>query len=150
MKKMIYWTVPVKAFTVMVFAGFIILYMVTGTGYALITGEAFEYAIPFMFALQAAGLSIVISVLYALLFSDVLIKKMRYFKRLIIFSLSLIPVLALSFWIFNAVGWNSLWLIIGGMIIIGLIIMSILFEVYLNMIGRQYTDVLKIYQEKIK
>ena len=150
MKKLFYWAVPVKSFTAMIFAGFIILYMIVGFLYAIITSKAFEYVIPFMYAIQAAALSVIISVAWTLIFSDVIVKKMRYFKRLMIFTLSLIPVLAISFWIFNAVGWNTLWLIIGGLIIVGLIIISILFETYLNMIGRQYTDVLKNYQANIK
>ena len=152
MKKLFYWSVPMKSFSAMVFAGFIILYMIVGTGYAFITGEAFEYAIPFLFAVQAAVLSIIIAVLWTVIVSDLVAKKMRYFKRIIIFSLILLPVFGASFLIFHVASaeWTPLWFIIGGLIIIGLIIISLLFEAYFKMIGRQYTNVLKDYKAKIK
>lgn len=134
----------------MIFAGFIILYMITGTMYAFITGEAFEYVIPFMFAIQAAALSIAISVLYILIFSDLIIKKMRYFKRLIIFLLALLPVFAICL-VFIPMPSDrmNLWLIIGGAIVIFLIIISILFEAYFKLTGKRYTEILQDYKLKI-
>ena len=152
MKKLIYWAVPVKSLTAMIFAGFIILYMIVGFLYAFITGEPFEYAIPFMFAIQAAALSVIISVLYTLIFSDVIIKKTRYFLRLIIFAVTLLPVFGICLFAFYdaSTEWTKLWLIIGGLIIIGMIIISVLFEIYFKLIGKHYTDILQEYKEKIK
>ena len=150
MKKLFYYTVPVKSFTALIFAGFIILYMITGFLYAFITGEAFEYAIPFVFAIQAAALSVIISVLGFFIFGDIIIKKMRNYLRLIIFALILLPVFALCFWVFYIIGWTNLWFIIGGFMIIGLIIISVLFEIYFKLIGKRYTEMLNFYKTQTK
>jgi len=148
MKKIFYWSVPIKSFTAMIFAGFIILYMITGTFYSFITSEPFEFAIPFMFAIQSVILSIIISVLWIFIFSEIFIKTMRYFLRLIIFSLTLLPVFAVFLLVIFAVpaDWTKLWLVITGLIFIGLIIISLLFECYFRLIGKRYTDILKDYK----
>jgi hypothetical protein len=151
MKKLFYWSVPIKSFAAMIFAGFIILYMIIVTIYAVITGEAFEYAIPFMFAIQAVAVSVVISILWTIIFSDIIIKKMRYFLRLIIFSAALLPVFALSFLVLfvSHADCIKLWLVILGAMILGLIIISLLFETYFKLIGKRYTEMLKDYKSKI-
>jgi len=153
MKKMLYWLVPVKSFAAMIFAGFIILYIVTGSLYAFITGDgSFEYSIPFIFAIQGAILSVIISVLWTIFFGDLIIKKMRYFLRLVIFSLTLLPVFGVCLLIFiNApTNWAKLWMIVAGAMVVGLIVISLLFESYFKLIGRKYTEILKDYKSNTK
>jgi len=150
MKKMLLWSVPIKSFAAMFFTGIIILYMITGSAYSLFTDESLEYSISFMFAIQSMVLSVIISVLWNIFFSEAIIKKMRYFKRLIIFSFTLIPVFAVCLWVFYSVfaDWTFLWLIIAGMLVVGLIIISLLFESYFKLIGRRYTEMLEVYKTK--
>jgi len=150
MKKLFYWAVPMKSLSAMIFAGLIILYIIAGTAYAFITNESFEYAIPFIFVIQAAALSIIISVIATIIFSDILIKKKRYFYRLIIFSITLLPVFAICFLVFSVIYWTNLWLIIGGLTVIGLIIIALLLEYYFKLRGRQYTEILKDYKLNIE
>ena len=152
MKKMLYWLVPVKSFAAMIFAGFIILYVIAGSLYAFITGEPFEYSIPFIFAIQSMILSVIISVLWTVFFGDIIIKKMRYFMRLVIFSLTLLPVFGVCLLVFFAIptDWAKLWLIVAGAMVIGLIVISLLFESYFKLIGRKYTEILKDYKSNIK
>jgi hypothetical protein len=51
-KKLVDFVMPLKMFASAIFAGIIILYMVSGVAYALITGEAFEFSVPFVFVFQ--------------------------------------------------------------------------------------------------
>ena len=150
MKKLLYWTVAIKSFAAMFFTGFIFLYMVLGTLYGIITGESFEYSVSFTFIIQSIALSVIISLLWTAFFDNAIIKKMRYFLRLIIFSLTLLPAFGLCFFVFQAVSaeWTNLWLIIAGFMVVGLIIISLLFESYFKMIGRRYTDTLNDYKAK--
>jgi len=144
MKKLMYWSMLLKSYAAMFFAGLIILYVVTGSAYAFIS-NGFEFSIPFVFVFQSAALSVVISVLWVVFFDDVIIKKMRYFMRLIVFSVTLIPVFSVCLWLFYAVfpGWTFLWVIIAGLLVVGLIIISLLFESYFKLLGRRYTASLK-------
>ena len=146
-----YWTILIKTYAAMFFTGLIILYMVTGSAYAFFTGELFDYSVPFMFIIQSLVLAVVTSLLWAVFFGEGVIKKMRYFMRLILFALTLIPVFAVCLWLFYAAftEWTFLWLIIAGMLAVGLIIISLLFERYFKLIGKQYTDVLNHYKQKI-
>jgi len=152
MKKMFAWLVPVKSLSAMLFAGFIVLYMAAGTLSALITGGGFEYAIPFAYALESAALSVVISVLWALMFSEIFIRKMRFYLRLIIFALSLLPVFAVCLLIFSVIpaGWSELWPFIAGAYVLGLVIISLLFECYFRVAGRRYTEMLNDYKAVIQ
>jgi len=151
MKKLLLWSVPFKSLSAMIFAGFIILYILTGSAYSFFISEAFEYSIPFAFAIQSAALSIVMSIMCALIFSDIFIKKMRYFQRVVIFVIALLPVLALSLLLFFSVPeeLTILWLIIAGMILVGIIIVSFIFETYFKMVGKQYTEILRNYKSSM-
>jgi len=152
MKKLMYWSILLKSHAAMFLTGLIVLYMVVSTGHALITGESLELAIPFAYVIQSMVLSVIISVLWVVFFEDNLIKKARYFVRLIMFSLSLIPIFAVCLWLFYVISseWTFLWVAIAGLLIVGLIIISLLFEVYFKLEGKRYTNVLMRYNSQVK
>jgi hypothetical protein len=148
MKKALSTVLPLKSFAAMIFTGFMIFYMVAGTLYAVVTGEVFDYTIPFAFVLQGVLLSILISALWALLFNERMDKKMRWFPRLAIFALALTGLLAICILIFTAIpmDWAKLWLFVAGGICSGIIVLSALGELYLKAKGKRYTDILREYQ----
>lgn len=151
MKKFMDFVVVVKAFAAMLFAGLMILYMVSGVLYTHISGGAFEYSIPFIFVLQGLGLSMAISVLWGVFISDVLIKKWRFVKRFIVFKASLMPLVAICFFTFLAIPteWTIPWLIsvlaVSGFVVI----LAILSEIYFKKTGENYTEALKQYKKHI-
>jgi len=148
MKKLVALSIPLKAFASMIFAGIIILYMVSGFAYTTITGNAFDYAIPFAFVIQGALLSTIISLLWGVFLSDVIIKKWRFAKRCIMFMLSLILFLALCFFTFLAIpaDWTMPWFIALLAVSVFVVILAILSETYFRKTGEHYTQVLKAYQ----
>jgi phosphatidylserine synthase len=142
---------PLKAFAAGIFSGLMILYMITGFVFAGFTGEAFNYSIPFIFVFQGLILSILISILWGLFFSNVIIKKWRFFLRHIMFELSLLSLLAICFFTFLAIPteWSKLWLIVAGILAFGVIILSSLSEMYFKKTGKHYTEMLKAYKATI-
>ncbi|MCL2356087.1 MAG: hypothetical protein FWC70_02850 [Defluviitaleaceae bacterium] len=150
MKKLITLSVPIKAFASMIFAGIMVLYMVSGVAYNVITGEALEYAIPFAFVVQVALLSTIISVLWNVFTGDTVIKNRRFAKRLIMFTLSLLPVLALCFFTFLAIpaGWTMPWFISVLAVSVFVVILAILSEIYFKKTGERYTEALNKYKQK--
>ena len=149
MKKIMAIVMPVKVFAAMIFSGFMILYMVSGILYAVFTVEAFDYSIPFVFVLQGLGLSLAISVIWGIFYSDVLIKKWRFFRRNLAFALSILSFLAVCFITFLAIpaDWAKPWIITAFIITIGVIMLFSLNEMYYRKTGKHYTEVLKIYKE---
>jgi len=152
MKKLMYWSILLKSHAAMFLTGLIVLYMVVSTAQAFITGETLDLAIPFTYVIQSMVLAVVISVMWVVFFDDNLIKKTRYFKRLIMFSLALIPVFALCLWLFYVVSseWTFMWVVIAGLLVIGLIIISLLFELYFKLEGKRYTNVLMSYNSRVE
>ena len=148
MKNLLDFVMPLKIFGSMIFTGFIILYMISGVVYAYISDEAFSYAVPFVFILQGLLLAAMTSLLWGVLFSDVIIKKWRYFQRLIVFSVSLMTLLAVCLLTFVAVPseWANLWLLTNGCIGVGLIVFSVISEIRFKSTGRRYTEMLNIYK----
>lgn len=148
MKKILDCVVPVKAIAGMVFMGIICLYMVTGGLYAAMTGTLFDYAIPFIFIVQGLLLAVAASVLWLVIFNDIVIKKMRYFQRLMLFSVSLAVVFAVCLLTFMAIPteWSRLWLTVNGCVAVGVVVFSVLGETYCAAIGKRYTETLKEYQ----
>ena len=148
-KRLVNFVMPLKMFASAIFTGFMILYMVSGVGYAYFTGKAdFNYSVPFVFVLQGLLLSALISLLWGLLFSDVLIKKSRTSARLIIFSVLLMVLLSICVLTFMAIptDWANLWLITNGCIGLGVILFAIINEVRFKATGRRYTEVLNRYK----
>ena len=148
MKKLMSVVMPVKSFAALIFAGLICLYMVTGVFCDMVLHQTFNYTIPFVFILQGLLLSVLISILWGLFFGDRFIKKWRYLPRLIVFALTLIILLAACLLTFFAVptDWAKLWLFVAGCAVTGIIILSMLAELYLRATGKRYTEALKEYQ----
>ena len=149
-KRLAVFVMPLKMFASAIFAGFMILYMVSGVIYAYVTGNDFVYAVPFVFVLQGLLLAALISLLWGILFSDVLIKKWRCFPRLIVFSVSLTALLAVCVVTFISIptDWANLWLITNGCIGFGLIVFAVVNELRFKATGRRYTEMLKNFQAK--
>ena len=148
MKKLADFVMPLKMFGAAIFSGFMILYMVSGVVYAYVTTEDFNYAVPFVFVLQGLLLAALISLLWGVFFSDVLIKKWRVSPRLIVFSISLMILLGACVLTFIAIptDWAQLWLITNSCIGFGLIVFAIVNEIRLKATGRRYTEVLNKYK----
>jgi len=148
MKKIIALSVPLKAFAAMLFSGMMILYMVSGTVYSMFIEEVFSFSIPFVFALQGMVLSMVISIMWGVFFSDVVIKKWRFFVRYLAFKLSLLPFLALCFYTFLAIPsqWVVPWFVALVTIMLFIFVIAALNEVVLRRAGKHYTEALKAYK----
>jgi len=151
MQKLIAFVIPIKFIAGGVLAGLIGFYMVVGTLYARFTGAEFEYSIPFAFILQGAALAIAIAILWEVFFGEKVIKKWRFFKRALVFNLSLIFLIVICFLTSFAlpVDWAYLWLIGVGCIVLGIAVMSGLNEIYYRKTGERYNEMLRIYQEKL-
>ena len=148
MKKLIDFSMPLKMFASAIFAGFMILYMISGVAFAYVTGEDFTYAVPFAFVLQGLLLAALISLVWGIFFSDIFIKKWRCFPRLIAFSISLMILLAVCVLTFIAIptDWAQLWLITNGCVGFGLIVFAIINEIRLKATGKRYTEILNKYK----
>ena len=148
MKKIIELTTPIKAFAAMLFAGFICLYIVGGVLYSAFLDSSFDHTISFVHLLQGLVFSMLISLLWGICFSDVVIKKWRFFLRHLLFVLSLAILLALCFFMFSVISteWSTLWLVVAGVMIAFAIVLSILSEWYFKKTGEHYTELLKLYQ----
>jgi hypothetical protein len=151
MKKIMAFELPIKAMAAMIFAGFICLYMISGILYAVVTGMEFNYTIPFVFVLQGLGLSVLISILWELFFGNIIIKKWRFFLRHLMFEISLVGLLAVCFLTFLAIptDWAKLWLIVVGIVAVGVITISSIGEMYYKKTGKRYTEILKTYKTNI-
>jgi len=147
-KSLMDFAMPLKMFASAIFSGFMILYMMSGVVFAYFSGEEFTYAVPFVFVLQGLLLAALISFLWAVFFSEVLIKKWRCFPRLIIFSIALMALLAVCVLTFIAIptDWAQLWLITNTCIGLGLIVFAIINEARLRATGRRYTEILNKYK----
>ena len=143
-------TQPVKAFAAMMFAGFICLYMVSAILYAFFTGTEISYSIPFIFVVQGMGLTLVIAILRELIFSDLIIKRWRFFQRIVVFSVSLVALLAVCVLTFLAIPieWAFLWLICASVLALGVTVIFGLSEIYYRKTGEWYTEMLRVYKEK--
>ncbi|MCL2376635.1 MAG: hypothetical protein FWC76_04480 [Defluviitaleaceae bacterium] len=150
MEKLMSFVMPMKFIAGGVLAGLVGFYMVVGTIYARLTGAEFEYSIPFAFILQGVVLAIAIAILWEVFFGEKIIKKWRFFKRALVFNLSLILLIAICFLTSFALptNWAYLWLIGVGIIALGIAVMSGLSEIYYRKTGEHYNEMLRIYQEK--
>ena len=150
MKKLIQFSVPFKAFASMLFAGIITLYMVSSFLYTVITGEELSYSVPFIFILQGMGLSVLISLLWSLFYSNIVIKKWRLYIRHILFELSILALFAVCFFSFSSIStvWTKLWLAAVAAVSVFVIILFGICEMYFKKTGKRYTEILKSYQSQ--
>ena len=148
MERLIDFSLPLKSFAAMIFAGFMCLYMAAGFLYAAITGNPFEYAIPFAFVIQGAVLSLLISCLWGLFLSEAVIQKRRYFSRIVMFALSLAALLSAYSLAFLAMPakWADLWLISTGGVGAFVVVLAVISEMYFRATGKRYTKILESYK----
>jgi phosphoglycerol transferase MdoB-like AlkP superfamily enzyme len=151
MRKLMGFVMPIKTYAALIFTGLICLYMISGVLYAQLSGAVFSYTIPFVFVLQGLVLSLLISILWSVFISDVLIKKLRFFARFLLFGLSLLVLLSLCLLTFLAVptNWAKLWLIVIAAVVFGIVILSCLSEMYYRKTGKLYTEALALYKAEM-
>ena len=151
MKKLITFVMPMKLIAGGVLFGLVGFYMVVGTLYARFTGAEFEYSIPFDFIWQGAALAIAIAVLWEVFFGETIIKKWRFFKRALLFNLSLVLLIVTCFFTSFALptDWAHLWLIGAVIITLGMAVMSGLNELYYKKTGERYVEILNAYKKSL-
>jgi len=151
MKKFLVLTTTLKAFAAMLFAGFICLYIVGGIIYASFVDDTFGYTISFVHLLLSIGFSVIISLLWGICFGHMIIKKWRFLFRYLLFDLLLVALLALCIFSssFISTQWNTLWLIIAVIMVAFVMVLSVISEWYFKKTGKQYTELLKIYQANL-
>ena len=150
MKKIIEWSALLKTLAAMLFAGFICLYIVGGILYAWFIDESFPYTISFVHLLKSIGYATVISLLWGLCFGGIVIRKWSFWKRQLLFKLSLAALFTSSVFLLRAVEseWKILWLTVAGVITLFAIVLSYVSEWYFRKTSKEYTEVLKVYQLK--
>jgi len=151
MKKLVEFVMPIKVFAAMMFFGLIVLYVVSGIAYAIITGQAIDYAVPFVFIFQSLGLSVVIALLWELLFNESIIKNWRFFRRYTMFSLSMLTLLMVCFFTFLAVPieWARYWMFATLAFFAGTTVFFSLNELHYKKTGEQYMAVLNTYKKSL-
>ena len=148
MKKLVDFVMPMKLIAGGVLAGLIGFYMVVGAIYARVSGADFEYSIPFAFIIQGAVLAICIAVLWEVFFCEIIIRKLRFFPRVLMFNASLAALIAASVLTSSVLSsdWAYLWLTGATAIAIGIGVIACLAEVYFRKTGQRYNELLRAYQ----
>jgi len=152
MKKFLNTIVSIITFATMIFTGLILAYSVAGWLYSVVMNNmSFNYSIPFIFVLEGTLLSVMISVLWTVFLTDSVFRKMRYYLRIILFVCTVTVVLSTCFLVFFKfhTDWAKLWLIISGLFVIAVIGTSVLGELYFQLTGKRYTQILNDFKENI-
>ncbi|MCL2568586.1 MAG: hypothetical protein FWE12_04005 [Oscillospiraceae bacterium] len=152
MRKLTEFVMPIKVFAAMIFFGLIGLYVASGILYAAWTGEAIEYAVPFVFVFQSAGLSAVIALLWGLFFGEGIFKNRRFFLRYTLFALSMLIVLAICFFTFLAVPaeWIRMWSLAAFVVFAGTTVFLSFNELYYKRTGERYVEILNAYKKSLR
>ena len=142
---------PIKIFAAMILCGLIMLYVVSGISYSIITGEVIEYTIPFAFVFQSMGISIVVSLLWGLFFHESMSKKWRFFPRYFLFSLIMLTILSISFFTILTVPleWTIFWQGAVIIVFIGTTTFLSINEIYYRKTGERYLQALNTYKASI-
>ena len=151
MKKLVEFIMPIKFFAAMAFFGLIALYVAGGILYVIVTGNAIEYAVPFVYVLQSAVLSLVIAALWALFFNETVSKRWRFFLRYTLFSLILFALLTVCFFTFLAIPseWVKLVLAAAVVVFIGTTIFLTINELHYRKTGERYMEILNVYKRDV-
>ncbi|NMC55884.1 MAG: hypothetical protein GYA50_01505 [Eubacteriaceae bacterium] len=151
MKKFISFLFYIKSFASMIFTGLILAYIAAGWLYSIVMHEQFNYTIPAIFVLQGIILALSITILWYLIFTDAVLKKLRYWIRLICFVLILSLVLTGLFLMFFTyhTDWARLWIIIAMLFVCVTAGISVIAEIYFRLTGKKYTQVLENYKKNI-
>jgi len=141
--------ITVKTLAAGLFTGFMCAYVLAGYLYAWLVDRAtFNFTVPFIFVIEGIGLAFFIATLWYVLMNDGTSVKLRFFPRLIIFTLALMAALAICVLLFFPfrTDWAKLWWIVIGVITAGVFVISVIGEIYSRITGRRYTELLKKYQ----
>jgi len=134
----------------LVFTGLILAYIILGFLFSTIEHVQFTNNMPFIFILRDLLLAILIAAFWQIFLTDFIIKKMRYYLR-IIFFVGILSILLFGFFMIfyvAPVDWAKLWLIIAGLFVILIAIISIVCELYFRKTGKRYTEKLEEYKKK--
>jgi hypothetical protein len=151
MKKLIDFVMPIKFFAAMIFFGFIVLYVIGGIAYSIITDNRIETAVPFIFIFQSIGLSVVIALVGSLFFNDIIIKGSRFFVRYFLFALLTFVLLTTSFLTFLSIPaeWVVFLFVTLLALFIGITIFLVINEQYFKKTGERYVSILNAYQKNL-
>ena len=150
MNKRVSFAFRIKTMAAFVFSGLILTYIISEFLYSSINHMPFTDNMPFIFILRDLLLAILIAVFWQIFLTDNIIKKIRYYLRIILFVCTLSILLFGFFAIFYVapMDYAKLWLIIAGLFIILIAIISIACELYFRKTGKQYTEILEEYKKK--
>lgn len=142
MKKILQFVMEWKTGACLMFTGTVLLYL----AFCLILGEK-EVAVSQLWTLlliSAAG-----TLLQTLCFTSLVIKRMRYTRRLLLFCLLFLPTLSATAWRFRwfPMGKGS-WLIFIGLFLLIFAVMTIGFEIYYRAAGHKYDGLLGQYRRE--
>lgn len=142
MKRLLKFVVEWKTWVGLMFTGTVALYLVL----CLILGQE-TVAVAMLWTLLA--LSVVGTLVQALCFTDLLIRRMRYTWRLLLFCLLFFPMLAAVAWAFH---WFPMeggsWIAFTGIFLAVLAVMTVGFEIYYRVTGRKYDGLLGQYRKE--
>jgi hypothetical protein len=130
--------------------GLILAYIISGALYSSIKQVQFEDTMPFIFILRDLLLAILIAAFWQIFLTDYVIKKMRYYLRIILFvgTLSILMLGFFAIYYVAPVDWAKLWLIIAGLFVLLIAVISIACEFYFRKTGKQYTEISEEYKKK--
>lgn len=141
MKKFVEQLVAVKSAAAFVFSGQIVVL-------AFVCMFAGYDSVPNSFIWQALVISVVTALLQFVCFSEVVIKKMRYTVRVLLFALPLLLILSGLAYAFHWFPANNplSWLLFIVVFAVVLALFTASFEIYYRVTGKKYTDQLENYQ----
>jgi hypothetical protein len=151
----------IKAMSAFIFSGLILAYIIVDYLYSIylhvlvkseqnIKHVEFVSNMPFIFILRDLLLAILIAVFWQIFLTDYVIKKMRYYLRIILF-VGVLSILMFGFFMIYYVApmnWAKLWLFVAGLFVIMIAIISIVCELYFRKTGKRYTESLEEYKKK--
>jgi len=150
MKRLVEITQPIKMFAGAMFAGLICLYMISSILYTFFTGEEVTSSIPFTFVVQGLVLTLVIAILREVILGEFVIKKWRFFSRIVVFCIAMLMLLAISAFTFLAIPTELayLWLASASALALGVTVIFGVSEIYYRKTGKWYNEVLRNYKER--
>jgi len=151
MRRLIELVMPMKLFAAMIFFGLIALYVVGGMAHSIVMNEVIEHAVPFIYILQSMILSLVLSVIWALFFSDEAGKKWRFFIRYTLFSIIMFTTLIVCFFTFLAIPdeWAGTLLLVASVVFVGVTLFLSVNEIYYRKTGERYMEILAAYKKDV-
>lgn len=143
MKKFLEYATSFKAYSCMNFTGFMIAWVFAAL---ILSWEG----LPISIILQGMLISVVISLIQMLSFTDLAFKKMRYGGRLTFFAVMTLATLSLFAVLFKWFPLDKIgyWLGFAGIFLVVFVAISIGFSVYFKVTGKKYNELLGEAQKK--